>query len=110
MSNICPTGKPVVELRGCAIGEPERACGEDAIRPDNYFERTITLTCNTSDPLATIHWYKNGQNFTRYSSGNTLRYTGSDSNDLLGVYQCFAETPAGMSYDTVRVLRKGDSL
>jgi hypothetical protein len=42
--------------------------------------------------------------------GNTLRYTGGTSDDLLGIYQCFAMTAAGTSYDTVRVLRKGDSL
>ena len=105
--NCCPTDKPIVELRGCTLLEPEQPCGDDAVRPDSYYERTIKLTCTTSDPLATIHWYKNGQNI---SSGNTLSYTGESSDDLLGVYQCFAETPAGISYNTVRVIRTGDSL
>ena len=109
MTNTCPTDDPVVELRGCVKGELEQPCGDDAVKPENYFERTITLACSTSDPLATIHWYKNGQNITSYSSGNTLRYTDVNSNYDLGVYQCFAETPAGTSYDTVRIIRKGDS-
>ena len=111
MTNTCyPTDKPVVELSGCRELYPEQPCGYDAIRPKIYFERSITLTCSTSDPLASIHWYKNGQNFTMYSRDNTLRYRGGTSDDLLGIYQCFAVTPAGTSYDTVRVLRKGDSL
>ena len=106
----CPTDKPVVELRGCDLSNQEQLCGDDVIKPENFYERTISLTCSTSDPHSTIHWYKNGQNFTSYSSNNTLKYTGGNSDDLLGVYQCFAETPAGTSYATVRVIRKGDSL
>lgn len=45
--------------------------------------------------------------FHEFASGNKLHYTVEDPDDLLGVYQCFAVTPAGVDYATLRVLRAG---
>ena len=108
--NCCLTGKPVVEIRGCNRSDVVRLCDDDTLWAESFYERTIQLTCSTSDPLATIYWYRNGQNITSYSSANTLTYTGDNPDDLLGVYQCFAETAVGTGYDTVRVIRDGEFL
>ena len=99
-------GEPTVEITRCNTGL-SRPCRDDIIRIDDYFELTISLTCDISDPLATVYWYKNGEDFSAHSDGSVLRYTGNDPDDLLGVYQCFAETPAGVGYDTIRVIRAG---
>ena len=102
--NIIHVGKPVVEIR---CGRTARSCHDDIIRRRDPFDLTITLTCETSNPLATIYWYRNGEELLAASNSTVLRYSGNSSDDLLGVYQCFAATPAGVDYDTLRVLRAG---
>ena len=81
----------------------EQKCQEDAIRAYSIFP--IRLTCQTSTPAATVHWYRNGVEF---ASGAKLVYRGPHPDDMIGVYQCFAVTPAGMDYATLRVMRTGE--
>ena len=95
------TDKPVVRIE-CV----EQPCQEDAIRAYSIF--AVRLTCQTSTPAATVHWYRNGVDIQEFANGNNLVYRGSHPDDMIGVYQCFAVTPAGMDYATLRVMRAGE--
>ena len=108
LSMIMTTGKPVVEIQ-CGRSPYARTCYDDIIRHIDFFQPTVELTCHTSNPHATIYWYKNGEELIVHSNSRVLRYTGNTQDDLLGVYQCFATTPAGVDYDTLRVLRAGNT-
>ena len=99
------------------IGEPSvemlcgnRPCHDDTIKRRDIFSPTakLVVTCSVSTPLATVYWYRNGEDITAHSSGGVLMYETGGDDGILGVYQCFAVTQAGVDYDTLRVLKPGD--
>ena len=100
---IYNTGKPVVRIE-C----DEQPCQEDARRAYSIFP--IRLTCRTSTLVATVHWYRNGVDIQEFADGAKLNYSGRHPDDMIGVYQCFAVTPSGMDYATLRVKRDGERI
>ncbi|KAL5491629.1 hypothetical protein EMCRGX_G016957 [Ephydatia muelleri] len=61
---------------------------------------TKLLFCQASgNPYPTLSWYKNGKTLNNHTL--VISY------DNYGIFQCFANNTAGVTYETIRVLRYG---
>ena len=77
---------------------------------NTYSNGQIEIPCIVDgNPSPAIYWYKDGQNITQHYrvTDRRLYMEGHVVNELLGVYQCFAENTAGTAYIITRALLNG---
>ena len=77
---------------------------------NTYSNGQIEIPCTVDgNPAPAIYWYKDGQNITQHYrvTNQRLYMEGDVVNELLGVYQCFAENTAGTADTITRALLDG---
>lgn len=97
----------------CALTAVPPTISGEHVLPDmdvrRFSDRSVVLSCTAAgSPTPTVHWYRNGQDITHLVSNGTTSVTYTVSDELLGIYQCFAVNSAGVAYNILRVLEYGE--